>query len=437
MIGSLFGINTPVENPVQSEIQLGATVPTVVALFSTTLASAITSTATSFTLTSGTTEDGTTLSGTYGFVIDEGTSSEEFVLATCVDTACTGATRGVSAITGNTTITALKSSHSRGASVKISDHPQLAIISRIVNGDESFPNALDFDGMLTYTSSGMTSLFTTYDIVNKDYVDTAVTAGAPNASTTVKGIVEEATDAELAAGTAAGGTSARLFAGGASHSETPGANKVCVANASSLLQDGWLGLTTAGDMAYGDGIDFARLAIGSANYYLTTDGSTPSWGGANLAEANTAFGLTDITGAQLEDLSDGGTTTLHTHTYKSGVITRVMNAGNGAVTTAHGLGRTPTFVRFTGKVLNSSGIECNSVGTYNGSTTATIVESCGTAGSGGFSSDTTNAVSFIQSAGTTWSEKAVVTVDATNITLTWTEVATTGAITAQILWEAY
>lgn len=45
----------------------------------------------------------------------------------------------------------------------------------------------------------------------KEYVDDTAFAGAPDASTTVKGIVEEATQAEVDAGTAAGGTSARLF----------------------------------------------------------------------------------------------------------------------------------------------------------------------------------------------------------------------------------
>jgi hypothetical protein len=42
----------------------------------------------------------------------------------------------------------------------------------------------------------------------KTYIDTS---GGANASTTVRGIVEEATAAEITAGTAAGGTGARLF----------------------------------------------------------------------------------------------------------------------------------------------------------------------------------------------------------------------------------
>jgi hypothetical protein len=49
------------------------------------------------------------------------------------------------------------------------------------------------------------------DAANKSYVDGVAIAGAPDASTTTKGIVEEAVESEIEAGTAAGGTSARLF----------------------------------------------------------------------------------------------------------------------------------------------------------------------------------------------------------------------------------
>ncbi len=48
------------------------------------------------------------------------------------------------------------------------------------------------------------------ELIDKKYADDLAIAGSPDASTTVKGIVEEATLAELNAGTAAGGTSARL-----------------------------------------------------------------------------------------------------------------------------------------------------------------------------------------------------------------------------------
>ncbi len=51
---------------------------------------------------------------------------------------------------------------------------------------------------------------------SKKYVDDTASSGAPNASTTVKGIVQEATDAQVRAGTATGSTGARLYVNPAS-----------------------------------------------------------------------------------------------------------------------------------------------------------------------------------------------------------------------------
>jgi hypothetical protein len=45
----------------------------------------------------------------------------------------------------------------------------------------------------------------------QDYIDALAIAGSPTASTTTQGLVEEATEAEVLAGTATGGTGARLF----------------------------------------------------------------------------------------------------------------------------------------------------------------------------------------------------------------------------------
>jgi len=49
------------------------------------------------------------------------------------------------------------------------------------------------------------------EVATKKYVDDVAIAGSPDASTTVKGISEEATQAEVLAKTATGGTGARLF----------------------------------------------------------------------------------------------------------------------------------------------------------------------------------------------------------------------------------
>lgn len=85
----------------------------------------------------------------------------------------------------------------------------------------------------------------------------AVASGStqPNASTTVAGKVEIATDAELAAGTNTGGTGAILSAAGGSFTATPTANKVPVATSSTTLSPGWIGSQDYAYVAAGEAVD--------------------------------------------------------------------------------------------------------------------------------------------------------------------------------------
>lgn len=177
--------------------RLGASldIPTPIALFETSLANRISSTATSFTLTSATDKDGNTLaSSTYGFIIDEGTASEEFVLADCTSTTCSNVTRGLSVRFGTTTVSALQKEHRRGASVKITDGPQLLIISNMLTGVQFFPN------LLTYKSSVPNCIFND-DICDKGYIDTLTVAGGSAAATDTLGFIETAYPFELASQT--------------------------------------------------------------------------------------------------------------------------------------------------------------------------------------------------------------------------------------------
>lgn len=91
-------------------------------------------------------------------------------------------------------------------------------------------------------------------LASKAYVDSVAVAGAPNATTVVKGIVQLATDAELKAGTETGSTGASLAAHGNNFTETPTANKVPVAGAGNKIANGWIN----GGVANG----FATLSAG-------------------------------------------------------------------------------------------------------------------------------------------------------------------------------
>lgn len=262
-ISSIFGGYSTAEAP-----KLGATIPTAVAVFQTSLNASIGANDTSMTLVSAVDAAGNTLaSSTYGFVIDEGTASEEFVLANCTGVTCTGMIRGISPTTGNTTVTALKKAHRRGASVKITDSPLLLITTRILNGQENLPNTLSYDSNKSIASTSNSLAHATWvnsNYVNKDfsetitgtktfineitiptptastsaankgYIDGVAIAGSPNAGTSTKGIVQEATTTEIIAGLATGTTGARLYINPSAIS-TSGASKVVLTKTDGTL----------------------------------------------------------------------------------------------------------------------------------------------------------------------------------------------------------
>lgn len=171
-IGSIF---SPTPAP-----SVGTTIPISVAVFQSSLSSGITSTATSMTLVLGTDKAGNSLSGYTCFNIDEGTSLEEFVCGTASGTAITSMIRGVDPVDGATEVTALKKAHRRGASVKITDYPSIAIVSRILNGTGTLPNKISYSSAPTFSSGN--------EIVTKTYVDGVAIAGGVDSSTTTKGI---------------------------------------------------------------------------------------------------------------------------------------------------------------------------------------------------------------------------------------------------------
>lgn len=237
-----------------ANLNLGASIPQVAAVFETSLLSPITSSATSLTLTANSVRGGSTLSGFNCFTIDEGRAEREDVCGTVSGTSMTGITRGVDPLTATTTNATLQFAHRRGAQVKITDFPLIGIMRHQLNGSDTFPNTLAYASSTILTQASTTSTQIPYvgwvfnnfvdkyntqviagaktfsntatfsvvptsasapvagsDLANKTYVDGVAIVGASNADTTTKGIVEEATVAEINAGTATGGTGAKLF----------------------------------------------------------------------------------------------------------------------------------------------------------------------------------------------------------------------------------
>src|SRR3990167_7638460 len=181
--------------------------PKVLANFETSLASKISATATTGTLNTSADADNTTLSGDYILTIDEGQSTEEHVLATLSGASITAMTRGLSRVDSTTSKTSSpdnRKEHGRGASVKITNM-NLILINRLINADDEFDadNIMKYDAEPSFTSASN-------ELATVKFAEDQANAGAADASTVQKGLVEEATQAEIEAGTGAGSTSARL-----------------------------------------------------------------------------------------------------------------------------------------------------------------------------------------------------------------------------------
>jgi len=153
---------------------VGASIPTVIAVYQDSIASRISNSATSFTLVRGTDKQSRALAGFYGFVLDEGTTSEEFLTANCTATACTIVARGIDVQDGETEVAGNKYEHRRGATVKITNYPQLAILSRILNGQESASSTFSFGGGTTADNK---ILFADNGTANKPFLKYAESSG--------------------------------------------------------------------------------------------------------------------------------------------------------------------------------------------------------------------------------------------------------------------
>ena len=143
-----------------------ATIPGGEALFETSLQDRIVSTDTSMTVVANSLRGGGVLTGYHCFTVDEGRSDSEYICGSISGTSVTSLTRGVSFVTGTTSVTALQSAHRKGANVKITDYPLINILANILNGVDRIPNIINY----TYDkdfSTASTSAIATIGFVQK------------------------------------------------------------------------------------------------------------------------------------------------------------------------------------------------------------------------------------------------------------------------------
>lgn len=229
-----------------------------------------------------------------------------------------------------------------------------------------------------------------------------------------------------------------------------------------------LGSDAVGDMRYTSNADGTqtRIPVGTDNFIMKLNGTTPGW----EAEAVTVDASTTVKG--IVEAATAGEVTAGTATGATGAVlavtpdalaastpvfngsglTNILFCKNGSTThdmsltttttIAHGLGRTPQLVKIhVNQTLGDSSSSLHmvsSIGSYDGSTQNCNYIAGSTNGATLLSgADTSNCIHYGYGATTTAdSDKltGAVSVDATNITITWTKTNNpTG--TGNVHWE--
>jgi len=229
--------------------------------------------------------------GTYGYLtINPKGKTDNYEIVRFESWSASGSTITIGTLTRNLELegddtSGTGRSFPAGTTAIISDNHHWFNNVVLTEGNQTIAGQKTFSGVTTLADSSQlaTSAAPTADedIANKKYVDDTAVSGAPNASTTVKGIVEIGTDAENAAGTGTGGTGAVNVVTSSSCNETAAAGKIPVAESGGAIGVDWIGISNQGEIPYNDGGTIpAGLTIGSAGQVLMVDsgGTDPEWG---------------------------------------------------------------------------------------------------------------------------------------------------------------
>lgn len=317
---SLFGYQAPVAN-------VGVAIPAVIANFQTTLAQGIGSTDTSMTLVNGTDALGANLTGYMCFTVDANTSNSEFICGTASSTSVTVLVRGISPTNPNATSSTLALTHRRGASVVVTNYPQLGFITRIINGQDTFPNVIQYDTSVTNSAIAANN----YNLVDYGTLASTSFSGTVDASTTQKGIVELSTRPEFSSGAASGNTTASLLPPNSYFNATSTATTTGVVTGVNGKISATF-IATTSDYAWTGSSTFSGTALfnGSTTFTSTTTGKN-----IPFFYASTSAATTTVASAVYLNLS----TTTFTMTYPQRVFVSVAGsafnfvAGNQCIET--------------------------------------------------------------------------------------------------------
>lgn len=189
--------------------------------------------------------------GSIGYaVLEPGTSQEENISFTGIiqntnNTATlTGVSRGLAFTTPYAPTSSLAYGHAGGTYLIFSNsapfYSQFGVLG----------NAQTWSGIDTYSVSPIVPTPTTpTQVASKGYVDGVAVAGAPNADTVTKGIVQYATQSQAANSTVLGSTGATLALGNGIATDTPNTAtrslRVLMSDTTGYLNQAWLNLSQA------------------------------------------------------------------------------------------------------------------------------------------------------------------------------------------------
>jgi hypothetical protein len=422
--------------------------------FETQLSSAIAVGATQFTIQSVTDNDGNTLSdGIYAFTVDRDNSDQkEYFIGQLTN--ATKTVSSISSVSRQGVLTAnAQRSHRIGGNVIISDHSILSALSRIFNGLGKINPAapLEYDTAPNISSANQ--------LATKGYVDSVVTGGTINTDRVIVG-------SQTAGETVAAGNIVYFKASDqrwwlADADNTDWSNRTI----GIALGSGTAGNAIAdGVQLYGKCDLFSGLTAGSLYYLSGTAGGIATSAGTNQViignaeDADTIFfnptsapssfvstsaGVADAgKGVKLNASGVVDETMIpfdyvKTIGFSSGIFTRANDAASEVQTIAHGLSGTPSRVSFTVMGLRNNDMSTEK-GVFDGSGQRNIWVIHDDGSTGLIKTDSSNAISLweMQTSFSDEFSKGVVSVDATNITITWTKSGNPNTVTYTIMWEA-
>lgn len=358
----------------------------------------------------------------------------------------TGAIRGLERVSPYTASSTLRTSHSGGSILVISNTPpcfyqgytnrnNVETIYKSWIFASTSANWPGYDSLPTSMSASTTAL------ASVGYVNSVAVSGAPDSSPVTKGITEQATGAEAASSKAdgTGNTTAPLGLTTSISSSSPvaGSSRVVVTQSTGYMNVNMIATSsTVADpniIRFGQNIFFNGTTTpntGTTTFNVPVDIDASVSNPVKFNGATLNFPATEPASTTVLAVGEGGTVNFYnvgdlfsyraTSTYQAGGVT-----GNQVI--PHNLGRVPRFIevhaRSESDAATGGGITSSVGMATSTATTGQNVMAIGQDDGGGAISGITKTGSIVlllDSAGTTDAEAVLAEMSATTVTLNWT-----------------